>query len=107
MSCFEPRLQRHASPRRASLKKNCVAQDSFDTRDVRQPIALACHCITIGIDSNCCISVELPPAQRLVEPYTRQRRDRRLHSRSKHRDMGAELAKPFYQRSRSDIAPAS
>src|SRR5215831_2917514 len=67
MPCLEAGLKCHAGSRESGFKTYNVAQNAFDTRNVRWRISLAGDSVAIGIDTNCRARTRITPPQRFVK----------------------------------------
>src|SRR5215471_6310586 len=81
---FKPRLKGHAEPCGSALKRDGVSENSLDARDVGWRLASASDGVSIGVNTNRCISAEPPPAQCFIKKYTRGRINRRSDIRRDH-----------------------
>ena len=92
---LKPRLKRHAEPRGADLERDRIAQDSLYARDVRWPILPARDGVSVGVDANRCITIELTSTQCFIEEQTCGGADGRSFPRRNHDHIQPKPAKSF------------
>src|SRR6516165_5221465 len=107
MPGFKPRLKQHASSRGAGFKRDGIAQNPLDARDVGWRIWSTRNGVSVGVDADRRIAAEVPPAQRFIEDYPGCRVDRRSYARRNYGDIRSEPAKRFHQRPSADVASAA